>query len=53
MRDFGWQYNAGLVAERERITLDQAYNLPYLQFLNDLAYIKAYEAHLREINKLK
>jgi hypothetical protein len=53
MEYYGWQYNAGLVAERERITLDEAYKLPYLQFLNDLAYVKSYNAHMREVNKAK
>ena len=44
---YGWQYSAELIAEYERISLDQAYGLPIRQALNDLAYIKAksrYEA---------
>lgn len=39
-RHYGWTYSAVLVAEHERITLDQAYELPVLQFINDLAYLK-------------
>lgn len=39
-RHYGWTYSAVLVAEHERITLDQAFDLPVLQFINDLAYLK-------------
>jgi hypothetical protein len=47
MRDFGWIYQAALVAEFERIPMEQVYEIPTLQFLNDLSYLKAkneYEA---------
>jgi hypothetical protein len=47
MRDFGWIYQASLVAEFERITMEEVYDIPTLQFLNDLSYLKAkneYEA---------
>lgn len=37
---FGWTYTAERVAEFERITLEQAYELPLVQFLNDMAYLK-------------
>jgi hypothetical protein len=37
---YGWIYSATQVAEHERITLDSAFELPVLQFLNDLAYLK-------------
>ena len=49
MQDFGWQYNAVSVRELEGISLDAAWELPYIQFLNDLAYIKAYQAHMKEL----
>jgi hypothetical protein len=39
-RYYGWIYSATVVADHERITLDQAFELPVLQFLNGLAYIK-------------
>jgi hypothetical protein len=39
-RDYGWIANAKMVSEFEGISLDQAWNLPTLQFLNDLTYIK-------------
>ena len=38
--DFGWIYNAREVAEFERIGLDMVYDLPVIQFLNDLSYLK-------------
>ena len=37
---YGWIYSTTQVAEHERITLDQAFELPVLQYLNDLAYLK-------------
>ena len=39
-RYYGWIYSATVVADHERITLDQAFELPVLQFLNGLAYMK-------------
>jgi len=47
MRYYGWIYQTELVADFEKITLEQSYELPLLQYLNDLAYLKAkgeYEA---------
>jgi hypothetical protein len=47
MRDFGWIYQASLVAEFERIPMEEVYDIPTIQFLNDLSYLKAkneYEA---------
>jgi hypothetical protein len=41
MRDFGWIYQASLVAEFERISMEAVYDLPTIQFLNDLSYLKA------------
>jgi hypothetical protein len=39
-RYYGWIYSATIVADHERISLDQAFELPVLQFLNGLAYMK-------------
>jgi hypothetical protein len=54
MRDFGWIYQASLVAEFERIPMESVYDIPTLQFLNDLSFLKAkneYEAQqLKKIN---
>jgi hypothetical protein len=47
MQYYGWIYQTELVAAFERITLEEAYELPTLQFLNNLAYLKSkseYEA---------
>lgn len=38
---YGWIYSASVVAEYERITLQEAYKLPVRQALNGLAYLKA------------
>jgi hypothetical protein len=38
---YGWIYSATIVAEHERITLEQAFDLPVRQALNDLSYLKA------------
>ena len=46
---YGWIYAASQVAEYERITLEQAFDLPIRRALNGLAYLKAkskYEADL-------
>jgi hypothetical protein len=39
-RYYGWIYSATAVADHERISLDAAFELPVLQFLNGLAYMK-------------
>jgi hypothetical protein len=47
MRYYGWIYQTELVAALEKVTLEQTYEIPTLQYLNDLAYLKAkgeYEA---------
>jgi hypothetical protein len=45
MEKFGWIYQATIVAEHEKIKLDEVYELPIMQFLNDLSYIKAKSAY--------
>jgi hypothetical protein len=39
-QDYGWIANAKMVSEFEGISLDAVWNLPTLQFLNDLVYLK-------------
>lgn len=48
---YGWIYSAQKIAEFERITLDQAYDLPIIQAFNDLAFLKAHQEYESEINK--
>ena len=48
MRNYGWIYQATLVAEHEKIKLEKVYELPTIQFLNDLSYIKAKNEYDRE-----
>jgi hypothetical protein len=38
--NWGWIYNAKEVANFEAIPLDKVYDLPVIQFLNDLSYLK-------------
>ena len=49
MQQYGWIYQITLVADHERIPLAGAFNLPTIQFLNDLAYLKAKHEHEREM----
>lgn len=44
---YGWHYCVKIVAEHEMIPLDQAYELPCMQFLNDLSYLKAERDYLK------
>ena len=37
---FGWINNAKMVSEFENIKLNEVWELPVIQFLNDLNYIK-------------
>lgn len=50
---YGWIYAASQVAEYERITLDQAFDLPIRRALNDLAYLKAKSKYESELLKKK
>jgi hypothetical protein len=49
MQNYGWIYQAKLVADFEGIPLDQAFNLSVINFLNDLAYLKAKMEHDNEL----
>lgn len=40
-----------MISDFESISLDEAYNLPVIQALNDLSYLKEYEAHERKMIK--
>jgi len=50
IEQYGWIYSAKQVAEFEEITLEQAYKLPIIQALNDLAYLKAQQQYQKKIN---
>jgi hypothetical protein len=45
MRSYGWIYQATIIAEHERIKLEEVYELATIQALNDLSYIKSKNAH--------
>ncbi len=51
MRQFGWIYQATLVAEHERIKLEEVYQMMTIQFLNALSYLKAKAEHEKEQRK--
>jgi hypothetical protein len=48
---YGWFFSAKQVAEYEGITLAQAFDLPIIQALNDLSYLKAFQSYQKHINK--
>ena len=39
-RSFGWLYNCKMVSEFESVSIDDAWKLPVIRFLNDLSYLK-------------
>jgi len=41
MRLYGWIYQVDIVSEFEKISLSEVYDMPVIQFLNDLSYLKA------------
>ena len=51
MAQYGWIYQATIVAEHQRIELDRAYVMPTVAFLNALAYLKAKGEHERQIRE--
>ena len=51
MQRFGWHYQSELVSRYEGIKLDEAYQLPTIQYLNDLAYLKEKANYEREAIK--
>lgn len=51
VEQYGWIYSATRVAEHERITLDSAFDLPVIQALNVLAYLKSYQSYQKKMNE--
>ena len=48
MKKYGWIYQAELVADFERVTLDEVMAFPLRRFLNDLIYITNKNIFLNE-----
>ena len=48
MAIYGWVYQATIVAEHERIPLDKVYDMPAIQFLNNLAYLKGFRDYEKQ-----
>jgi hypothetical protein len=51
MQHYGWIYQTELVANYERITIEEAFNLKTINYLNDLAYLKAKSEYEKELMK--
>ena len=57
-KSFGWLYNCKMVSEFENISINDVYQLPVYQFLNDLLYLKVKreiddDMERKMINKMK
>lgn len=50
IEQFGWIYSAKQVAEFEGIKLNDAYDLPIIQALNALAYLKSEQQYNKKMN---
>jgi hypothetical protein len=48
---YGWEFSATQVAEHNRITLNEAYQLPVVEALNNLAYLKSKQDYEQKQNK--
>lgn len=48
---YGWIYSTRKVADFENISMELTWELPIIQTLNDLAYLKAKDAHDKELIK--
>jgi hypothetical protein len=46
---WGWVYNTKQIADFENISMDEAYQLPVMQCLNDLSYLKDYEENQKRL----
>jgi hypothetical protein len=51
IEQYGWIFSAKKVAEHEGITLEKAFELPVIQALNNLSYLKSEQSYQRKINK--
>jgi len=49
---YGWEFSATQVAEHNRITLNDAYKLPVIEALNNLAYLKSKQDYEAKQNKI-
>ncbi len=52
MDTYGWIYQSAIVAEHERVKLDEVYDMPVLQFLHDLAYLNAKQDYYQQQIKI-
>jgi hypothetical protein len=50
-KHWGWHYSSKLVADHENISLDSAYKLKIVHYLNTLAYLKDYNKYQNSLHK--
>ena len=51
IEQYGWIYSATEIAQHEGLKLDEVYELPVIQALNDLAYLKAKQQYNKYLSK--
>lgn len=51
VEQYGWIYSATEVAQHEGIKLEEAFDLPVIQALNDLSYLKAKQQYDKHMSK--
>ena len=49
---YGWMFSAKMVAELEGVNINNAYQLPIIQALNDLSYLKSKQSFDKWLNKV-
>lgn len=51
MAHFGWHFTAKQIADFENTTVSQAWDMPTIEALNIMSYLKAKSAYDREANR--
>lgn len=51
MAYFGWHFTAKQIADFENTTVSQAWDMPTIEALNTMSYLKAKSAYDREANR--
>lgn len=51
MYHFGWHYNTKQIADFNNITINEAWNIPTVEALNTLVYLKEYDKYMATIIK--
>jgi hypothetical protein len=51
MRVFGWHYTAEQIAAYQRIELDKVYEMPTIEAVNAMSYLKGKSKYIEELNR--